>query len=117
MGYKLDIRIMLKHHVRTIINDNTGKPDFRDWLFFIIVPVATALLLVWKKIFLSADYINAIISGLSIYVGMSLNLVVLIFDMVQRNKLSSFRIEFAKDLIANITFSVVLSVISIIFSW
>ena len=114
MGYKLDIRLIVRKHINTLVNDGTNKADFRDWFFFLLLPIGIAAALSHYNIFLGTDYINAIISGLSIYVGFAINLVVLLFTMVQRASTSTLRREFAIETIANITFSVVLSLLSIV---
>jgi len=116
MSYKLDVRKIIRKHLSTLVNDNTGFPDFRDILAFLVIPIGVAIWLCAAKIFLDKDYINAIISGLSIYVGFAINLVVLLFSTVQKDNVSQLRKEFAMESIANITFSVLLSLLSIIFS-
>lgn len=116
MGYKLDFSRIIKDHIKTIINDNTGKPDGRDWFFFVLLPIIVSTFLVRYRIFLDSNYINAIISGLSIYVGLSLNLVVLLFEIVQKENTTDLKLSFAKDVIANISFTVILSILTIVFS-
>lgn len=116
MAYKIDISIIIKNHFKTLVNDNTGKPDFRDILFFIIIPIGFALLLLYHKAFINDSFIGAMIGGLSIYVGLSLNLIVLLFEIVQRESTTMFKKSFAEDFIANVCFSVILSIGTIVSS-
>lgn len=114
MAYKIDVTIILRDHFKTIVNDNTGKPDPRDWIVFGLLPVLLPAVILYFKIFIASQFVSGIISGLSIYVGLSLNLIVLLFDSSQRDSNSFFKKEFAKELIANVCFSIILSIVSII---
>jgi Na+-translocating ferredoxin:NAD+ oxidoreductase RnfA subunit len=114
MAYKLDISDIVRHHFKTIVNDNTRKPDGRDYFFFLILPLLIAIGLPLLGVYISSNLIESIIGGLSIYVGLSLNLVVLLFEIAQKKETSEFKKTFAKDLIANVSFSIILSLVTII---
>jgi len=116
MAYKLDITNIVRDHFKTIVNDGTGRADFRDWFFFLLLPILISGSLLYFRIFLNKDFIGPIISGLSIFVGLSLNLVVLLFEIVQKKDITEFKKGFAKDLIANICFAILLSILTIISS-
>lgn len=116
MAYKIDIRIIVKDHLKTLVNDADGKPDWRDYLFFLIIPLIIPAFLVYYDIRIEKDFINSMISGLSIYVGLSLNLIMLLFEIVQKKDTSNFKKDVAKELTANLSFNVLLSILAIIFS-
>lgn len=113
MAYKIDISIIIRNHFNTLVNDNTGKPDFRDVFFFLILPIGLSAILIYKHTFIDEDFIGAMIGGLSIYVGLSLNLIVLLFEIVQKGNTTAFKKSFAKDFIANVCFSIILSILTI----
>ena len=116
MAYKLDIRNIVKAHLKTLVNDGNGKADFRDWFFFLILPMMISGILLWFKIFIHSGHIDSIIAGLSIFIGLSLNLVVLLFEVAQKETISDLKKAFIKDVIANISFLILISVLSIIVS-
>lgn len=91
MAYKIDVSIIIKNHLKTLVNDNTKKPDFRDITIFGVLPVLVGLILVYFQLFINKDFIASMICGLAIYVGLSLNLIVLLFEIVQRKETSSFK--------------------------
>jgi|GEM_PF-2690957 len=113
MAYKIDVSIVIKNHLKTIVNDNTKKPDFRDIVIFGFFPVVVAVILCAFKLFINKDFIASMICGLAIYVGLSLNLIILLFEIVQRKETSAFKREFARDFIANVCFSILLSIATI----
>ena len=110
MAYKIDISIIVKEHIKTLVNDNTGKPDFRDVFFFGLFPIVFAVYMVHNKVFIDKDFINGMISGLSIYVGLSLNLIVLIFEISQKDTTTSNNKSILKEIVANVSFSILLSI-------
>lgn len=113
MAYKIDVSIIIRNHLKTLVNDNTKKPDFRDIFIFGVFPVLVAFLLLYFKLFINKDFIASMICGLAIYVGLSLNLIILLFEIVQKKETSSFKKEFATDFIANVCFSILLSIATI----
>lgn len=115
MAYKIDVTVIIVNHLKTIVNDSTGKPDIRDIFFFIILPYITCIALPYNDIFVNKDFISSTIGGLSIYVGLSLNLIVILFEIVQKGT-NPTKKEFARDLIANTCFSVLLSIATIVAS-
>jgi hypothetical protein len=114
MAYKLDVSVIIKDHLRTLVNDNTGKPDLRDLFFFVCVPFIVPAILLFNKIFIGKDFVAGIIAGLTIYVGLSLNLIVILFEIMRKDSVSQFKKKFIKDFIANICFSIILSLITIL---
>ena len=116
MSYKLDFRDIVKNHIKTLVNDNTNKPDVRDIFFFVIIPILIPSLLCYNKIFIKEEFIGSIISGLAILIGLALNLIVVIFEIAQKKENSKFNDDFILELIANIAFIVITSLLTIIIS-
>lgn len=111
---KINIKKIVNHHFATIKNANTGKASKDDILTFFIVPILTATLLVLFLIELKTDAINIIVSTLSIFVGLMFNIIVLIFDIVKRDASQKIKNEVLKQLLANISFAIVLSIFAIL---
>lgn len=117
MSYKIDISIIVKDHFKTLVNAKTNKPDIRDYLCFLIIPLVISCLMVYSKILLDGDFINSIIGGLSIYVGLSLNFIVLLFDLsIKEAFKDNEKRGIIKETVANISVSIFYSILIILFS-
>ena len=77
---KINVSKIVKNHLATLVNDNSRKPDFGDWLTFLIIPIIFASLLVWFGILLSDRANNIVITTLSILVGLLFNVIVKCFN-------------------------------------
>ena len=117
MSYKINVTVIIRDHLKTLVNARTNRPDFRDLLFFFIIPAVTSLTLVYNKIYFDGDFINSIIGGLSIYVGLSLNFIVLLFDLSAKETFKEFEAKSViKETVANISVSIFYSILIILFS-
>ena len=117
MSYKINVTVIIKDHLKTLVNARTNRPDFRDLLFFLIIPTVTSLTLVYNGIFFDGDFINSIIGGLSIYVGLSLNFIVLLFDLSAKEIFKDSEAKSViKETVANISVSIFYSILIILFS-
>lgn len=115
MSYKIDIRNIFRDHLDTLVNAQTKKPDLRDWFFFLFIPLTLSIYLVYEGIFVSDDRANSLISGLSIYVGLSINFLMLIFELsTKRFFKEEDRIPKLKQVVANICVTTIYSLFIII---
>lgn len=106
---KVDFRQIVRDHLKTLVNANTNKPDFSDWATFFVLPIIGASVLVYAGILLNGSTIGIIISALAIFVGLLLNLVVILFDITKSKKLGEHGIEVGRETISNISFSILIS--------
>ncbi|HRG69312.1 MAG TPA: hypothetical protein PLS73_10715 [Saprospiraceae bacterium] len=113
---KINILEIIKNHFGTLINDNSNKREFDDYLTFLILPIIFATGLVYYKIALSEQIINIVITALSIFVGLLFNVVVLLFDIVKRDSTQRLKNKVLKQILANITFTILLSLVTILFT-
>ncbi len=114
MSSKLNVKEILCDHFNSLINDNTGKPDFSDIFSFLLFPIIGSSILVYFKIFIDSDRVDTLISALSIFVGLLLNVIVIIFDLIKKDRYKSIKNELLEEVLANISFAVFLSIICII---
>ncbi len=115
MSYKIDVRDLLKDHINTLVNAQSKKPDLRDWFFFLGLPVALSIWLVSEPYFINKDTASSLISGLSIYVGLSINFLLLIFELSTKQFFKEEdRIPKLKQVIANISATTVYSLFIIV---
>ncbi|WP_306026759.1 MULTISPECIES: hypothetical protein [unclassified Allomuricauda] len=106
---KINIKQIIKNHLATLVNDNSKKPEFSDWLTFLIIPAVVAGVLVYLKIELSERAINIVITTLSILVGLLFNVIVILFDILKRDNSERIKNELLKQLLTNISYSIFIS--------
>lgn len=110
---KIDITLILKDHIKTIVNANTNKLSVEDILIFIGVPILFAVLCANLKVILTNDLIDIIVSSLSIFVGLLFNIIVVLFDIVKTEKVRIAKIVLVREVVSNISFAIVLSITTI----
>lgn len=111
---KIDIRDILKSHLKTIKNANSGKPDGWDYFTFAFLPLLISSILVYFKVEIKSEITTVIITTLAIFVGLMLNVIVLIFDIVKRDSSQEIKNEVLKQLLSNISFEILLALFAII---
>jgi len=117
MAYKIDVRIILKDHFKTLVNAKTKRPDFRDYFFFLVLPASISFLLVYNCLLIKDQFVSSIIGGLSIYVALSLNFIVLLFELSSKDRFKEpDERGIIKQTVANISVSIFYSILIIVFS-
>ena len=96
MFEKIDIREIITDHFKSLRDENTGRGSIYDLLLFLIFPVLAASLLIYLKVLLGENMINIIIASLSIFVGLLLNLLVLLVGMLDKCKETIKNVEAAQ---------------------
>src|SRR5258706_7278329 len=94
---KIDIREIITDHFKTLLDENTGKGSVSDVLLFVLMPLIGSLLLVYFNFLLGENMINIIIASLSIFVGLLLNLLMLMIGMLDKCKETIKSIKAAKQ--------------------
>lgn len=117
---KINIKKIVIDHFKTLRDANTNRIRISDYLLFLGVPLIVSVIIVFSfNILLSDNLINILITSLSIFVGLLLNLLVIIFDVVtklkEKEKHDTLKKNFLKEIYSNISFSILLSLVAIIF--
>ena len=82
---KIDVRYIIRDHLRTLRNADTGKTSAFDVLLFYFAPLAVAISAWWSHIDLKkADAYNVSITFFGIFIALLLNLQMAIFAILQR---------------------------------
>ena len=82
---KIDIRYIVRDHIRTLRDDGRGTTSKFDILLFYIFPIAvSAWAYVCKVSFAKSDVYNVSITFFGIFIALLLNLQVAIFAILQR---------------------------------
>lgn len=82
---KIDIRYIVRDHMRTLRNAQTNKVSVSDIVLFYAVPAALAGAAFWLKFeFKKADVFNVSVTFFGIFIALLLNIQVAIFAVFQR---------------------------------
>lgn len=115
MSYKIDVTNIIKDHIGSLVNAQTKKPDFRDMFFFLYLPIILSVILIYNGYLINDNTSNSLIAGLSIYVGLSINFLMLIFELSTKHYFKeAARISTLKQVIANISVTTIYSLFIIV---
>lgn len=123
MSGKINISDVLYDHFRTLRNERTGKVSVADILTFVGLPLLVSGLFWVYAYRLSDAAIPTIITALSIFAGLMINVLVLIYSVSQNvSEITRFRSQedvnsekhFLREIFANISYSILVCVVSVI---
>jgi len=117
MSSKISIVKILTDHKKTLVDQNTEKPGGEDLFYFLILPVIVPILLIWLFGFdfeESSDLKKTLVSSLAIFVGLLFNALVLLINIAKNEESKNVKHVVIKELIANISFSIIIAFISVI---
>lgn len=110
MSSKINIGKIVQKHLDSIFATNSNRLKFWDIFTFVVMPITLALVLVYKKIEIDNDYANTVIAGLSIYIGLSLNFIGIVFELSTKEKFRQTNVlDVLKETIANIIITALIS--------
>lgn len=81
MVQKISFEKIIVAHFATMRNNATNKPCIGDYFVFFGIPLIFSFLL-WDSPKFDKDAVNALITAASIFAGLLLNLLVLIFTLI-----------------------------------
>ncbi|WP_276978632.1 hypothetical protein [Flavobacterium filum] len=117
MTSKINIKQIFTDHFKTLKDESTGRTSKLDLLFFFVIPIIPAYFLVHYNYFVTIDKLNVIISTNSIFIGLLFNLLALLYSLYQSPKnQTKFKKELTKEMLANISFEIVILIFSIVFA-
>ena len=115
---KINIIRIIKDHYATLENANTGKSEADDWLAFWVLPIILGIGVTTLQPKISDNNINLIITSLSIFVGLLINVVVLIFSLGQKGvSEATLKNTVLKQTISNICYTILISIINIVIAF
>jgi hypothetical protein len=113
---KVNVVVIVEKHLQTLVNAQTKKHELGDYVTFLFIPSIVSLALIWFGFLLNKDFVGIICSILSIFVGLFFNVIVIIFDIVKREAGKKMKVEFLRELLYNISFTILISVFCIVLS-
>lgn len=121
MSSKINISQIAMDHIDTLRNESTGKISALDLFIFIGLPFLLAVAYYVFGWLLSKDATNLIITGMSIFAGLMINVLVLIYTVALNTKTEDeteqealVEKRFLRQIFANISFSISTSVLIVI---
>ena len=117
MFEKINVVGIFHKHFDTFRSYKTGKIHLPDIMLFLILPSLISLLLIVFHHLLTKELANIMATSFSVFAGLLLNLLLLLFDLVDKeeNKKNARITALLKELYSNISFCILISVI-IVFS-
>lgn len=110
MSSKIDISKIINQHVKSVFANRANQVSFWDVFTFVLLPIGLSILLVYKSIKIDNDYANTIIAGLSIYIGLSLNFIGIVFELSTKEKFKRTNVlDVLKETISNIVVTAIIA--------
>jgi len=113
MSSKINLFSIVRAHFNTLRDVQTQRRSVADWLTFYAAPLVGAGLLMRLHLRIDKDYVNIIVSMLSIFVGLLLNMIVVLFDIIRSERKRVHKVAVLEEVLANISFTIVLSIFTI----
>lgn len=113
-GSKINVRIIIDEHFKTLVNASTNRTSAWDYFYFIIIPFIVACLIGYFVPKYSKDVNNTLITILSIFIGLLINVVVLVFDILRNEREKGNKIVVLRETVTNICYTILVSFITVI---
>lgn len=120
MTTKIDFTGILRDHFRTFHDHTTGRVSLVDWTLFIVFPILVAAALTLSELKLNNELITAVITAASIFAGLLLNLLVLIYTILIKDRDNTFETmseaqrsnwrQLVCETFANVSFCILISI-------
>jgi len=116
---KIDVRQIIKDHVRTLTDENTKRTSRGDCILFFGLPILAAVALIAPKLIFGKTMGTVLITALAIFAGLLFNLLLLIFDIGNKprpkeEKLSPIKIRFLREIYSNIAYAILTALVTIV---
>jgi hypothetical protein len=120
MFSKINLSSIIRDHLFTLRDEQTKKYKAGDFILFLIVPLGLGLVILFGfDIRIDTGAINLLVTSLSIFAALLFNLLLLIYDIVNKeektDQRSSLKRRFLGQIFANISFSIFISITAVIF--
>ena len=113
---KINVWSIVQGHFHTLRNDNSKRASKGDYFTFFGIPIILASALVYFGIGLSDDALKTVITVMTVLVGLLFNVIVILFDIVRKDNSNETKNEVSKQVLSNISYSVLLSIVTILFT-
>ncbi len=115
---KINVSRIIRDHIGTLIDAQTRKISVWDLILFFVLPaIAAVLILFVMGTPIDRPISNILITSLSVFSGLLLNLLLLIYDLVMKEVQESGQEQeptpkgqLLREIVANISYSILVSV-------
>lgn len=115
---KINISQIVKDHISTLKNYETGKYSFWDFVLFFFVPFLIGGVLVYFRFKLTKEIVNGLVTSLSIFAALLFNLLLLIYDIIRKTEnsegINGLKTTFLKQIYSNISFCILIAISTVI---
>lgn len=126
MSGKANILRIFIDHSKTLRATNGTNPSAMDWCFFYVIPLIVAALIAIKLPPPNENFFEAILTASSIFSGLLLNLLILLYDLTKKNKeelketpgndFLCLKRDLLRALTANISYAICIAIALIVFT-
>jgi hypothetical protein len=112
---KIDVREIVTDHFGTLVDNSTQRASPSDYALFFGLPVLIAAALAWMGLKLDAGAVNVLITVLSIFIGLLLNLLLLIHGLLHREsgERDPAERQLLRQLYRNISYDILISIVAL----
>ena len=120
MFAKISVFRIIQDHLSTLrvyrgSNAEKSPVSRGDIFLFYVVPIFIAATFYFLgNLTLNSEVISILITSLSVFAALLFNLLILIYDIITKREHSKRMMEFLKEIYANVSYSVLVSVLSVV---
>jgi hypothetical protein len=116
---KINVADIVGDHFATLRNYDNEKRSIGDLTLFYFIPLGGAVALAVLKIDLHKDLVNLLVTALSVFAALLFNLLLLVYDVIKKSgdatDTEKLKRRYLKEIYTNISYSIFVSILSIIF--
>lgn len=111
MTTKIDVRVIISDHFKTLQDEGTGKLSPPDFVVMIGFPAALAGMALYFGFGIEDHHVATLVAVFAIFAGLLFNVLVLIysFSETQKSDKKEIREKLLKQSFANISYSIIIS--------
>ncbi|KAA3615837.1 MAG: hypothetical protein D8M58_22320 [Calditrichaeota bacterium] len=113
---KVGLSKIISDHFTTFKKYKTQEVNYLDYIVFIVLPLICSTLLIYFKVVITKELSSILITALSIFAALLFNLLLLVYDIINKNNHSdnALKQRFLKEIYSNISYSILVSIFSVI---
>ena len=117
---KVNVAAIVRDHLATLRNHPSRAYRFSDFLLFFVLPLALGLGIVWINGPLPSNLIGVVVTSLSIFTGLLLNLLLLAYNVARNStppsgeRIVELRESLFQEIFSNIAFAVLVALVSVV---
>lgn len=113
MSTKIDVSEIVIAHFRTLKDARTGRLSWIDMVVFLGLPAALAALAWYQHFIIDTALANLILPALSIFAGLLVNAIVVLYTVVATKTLQGDERELVEEIFPNLLFAILISLLTI----